>query len=162
MKTLLLVRHAKSSWQNAGLSDHDRPLNERGYRDAPRMGEFLAAHYPVPDIIYTSSALRARTTAEIIAEALGAGDRVIVTDALYTFSSREVLAFLASMDNRYNVIMLAGHNPAITDTLNILSDADIDNVPTCGVAILSVAYNDWGQVTDGGLELVAFVTPKTI
>lgn len=162
MKTLLLVRHAKSSWQEASLSDHDRPLNARGMRDAPRMGEYLARHYPAPEIIFSSTALRATTTAAIIADTFGASDRLVTRRQLYTFAARELLAFLRSVDNRYGYIMLAGHNPAITDLVNQLSAADIENVPTCGAAVLTVSYNDWSALDSSGAVLEAFVTPKTI
>jgi phosphohistidine phosphatase len=162
MKTLLLVRHAKSSWQDAALADHDRPLNARGLRDAPRIAAYLATHYPKPDIIYSSSALRATTTAQTIADAFGVRDRLVNDPALYTFSDMALLTFIRSLDRRYDFVMLSGHNPAITDLVNRLSGAGIENVPTCGVALLSVPCNEWDAIADASAELVDFVTPKTI
>ena len=112
MKTLLLVRHAKSSWDHPGVDDHDRPLNARGRRDAPEMGRRLAERGLVPDRILSSTALRARTTAQLIAEGLGFDvDRIILDERLYAASADEVLRVIGEIDGDVGTAMVVGHNP---------------------------------------------------
>src|SRR5918994_6226511 len=112
MKTLLLIRHAKSSWEHSGVSDHDRPLNERGLRDAPLMGRRLAERGVVPDVILSSTALRARATAKLLADALGSGAAHIVTDErLYAASADEVLEVVGELGSEVSCAAVVGHNP---------------------------------------------------
>ncbi|MYG49370.1 MAG: histidine phosphatase family protein, partial [Gemmatimonadales bacterium] len=114
MKTLLILRHAKSSWDHPGLRDHDRPLNPRGRRDAPRMGRFMAERDLVPDRIVSSTAVRARTTAELAAAEFGAGVEIETTYDLYGASPDGYVEVAEAMGGTAERLMLVGHNPGIT------------------------------------------------
>ena len=162
-KTLILVRHAKSSWSDATLNDIQRPLNKRGNKDAPKMGAHMAKHKILPEVIYSSSGLRALTTARLISVKIGIKpSEIIVEDDIYTFSSEELLNVIKSISDSYNKVMIVGHNPAITDHTTILSGADIDNIPTCGVAVLEFAKDSWNKVGRKGARLVSFDYPKKL
>jgi len=160
-KTLYLVRHAKSSWKDPSLDDAKRPLNKRGKQDAPEMGKRLAKAGIRPDLITSSPAVRALTTAEKIAEEFGIKkSKIDVNENIYTFNAEGLLEVIKGLDDKLNTVMLVGHNPATTVLLNELSGADIDNVPTCGVAQLEMNTDSWAQVKKGGAELVSFDYPK--
>lgn len=159
MKHLYLVRHAKSSWDEPSLSDIDRPLNKRGKRDAPFMGKLLRKMKVKPDLIITSPAKRALTTAKIFAEELDHPDkRLVVDERLYGASSREILSILASSDNNLDAIMVFGHNPALTTLINYISNADLDNLPTAAAAGIQFDITGWEgiQGTKGKLQFYEF------
>lgn len=161
MKTLVLVRHAKSSWKDPGLADRDRPLNPRGRRDAPKMGRRLAARGASPDLILTSPAVRAVTTARIIAEIVGYPEREIVEDErLYAADSGEILEVIRGVEDRFERVFLCGHNPGLTDLVNELSDEPIANVPTCGVVELQVVRGSWREARRDTVRQVEFDYPK--
>src|SRR5262245_44557478 len=116
MKTLFLIRHAKSSWAEPGLSDRERPLNDRGRRDAPKMGKRLAKRDAVPDLILSSPAVRALETAEIIAEKLDYRRKdIVVVDRLYGVAADDLLALIQKLDDKLQRVMLFGHNPGLTE-----------------------------------------------
>ena len=160
MKTLLLVRHAKSSWGDPGLADHDRPLNERGLRDAPEMGRRLHARGIRPDVIRSSTALRARTTAFLIAEELGlAADAVVLDERLYGSSSARVLDLVAELEAGVSVAMIVAHDPGLSDLAFDLSGT-IEHMPTCAVAEFSFEVDDWAQLDQADPVDVRFDTPR--
>ncbi|MDG1896252.1 MAG: histidine phosphatase family protein [Fuerstiella sp.] len=145
LKTLFLVRHAKSSWKHPELEDSERPLNKRGTRDAPIMGQRLLARSLVPDLIVSSPAVRALTTAQLLAHEVGySSPAIVVEDELYAASSQDVLAIVSGLDDRIQVALVVTHNPAITELANWFSDAPIENVPTCG--ILTVEASEWHRI----------------
>jgi len=110
MKTLYLVRHAKSSWENANLSDHDRPLNHRGERDAPRMGKRLRTRKPQPEMIVSSSAVRAKTTATILATEIGyPTSDISIDERLYGAEPKDVVSIIGELDDALACAMLVGH-----------------------------------------------------
>jgi phosphohistidine phosphatase len=161
MKTLYLVRHAKSSWNNANLSDHDRPLNSRGERDAPRMGEGLRKREPQPEIIISSSAMRAQTTATILATAIGySHSDISIDERLYGAEPEDVLSIIGELDDAIVCAMLVGHNPTFTALINALGGCDIDNVPTCGIAVLAFPIDAWTEIGGVRGELLDFDYPK--
>ena len=161
-RTLIVVRHAKSSWAEAGLSDHDRPLNKRGFRDAPRMGTRLSAMGYHPQIVFSSTALRARTTAELLVAELGLTDGVIETsEALYGAMPGEVLDQVGAFDDVHDTAMVVAHNPGITELVNYLGGSNIYNVPTCGVAILGVDGGGWQEFIPGNASLIHYDYPKS-
>ncbi len=161
MKTLYLVRHAKSSWNNANLSDHDRPLNDRGERDAPRMGKRLRKRKPQPTIIISSSAVRATTTATILAEAIGYPPSELKIDArLYGAEPKDVIGIICELDDAIDSAMLVGHNPTFTNLINALGGSQINNVPTCGMAVLRFVTNTWSKISEVQGELLDFDYPK--
>ncbi|MEN8213642.1 MAG: histidine phosphatase family protein [Pseudomonadota bacterium] len=161
MKTLALVRHAKSSWDHPGLADFERPLNKRGRRDAPRMGSRLAEHYIRPDLIVSSPAVRALTTAEVIASHIGYQPSEIINDRrVYHASSSELLAVIREFDARHQTVMLVGHNPGLTDLVEQLAYAGITNIPTCGIVMLGFSANHWPEATAENCELQTYDYPK--
>ena len=144
MKTLTIVRHAKSSWNNPGLSDHERPLNQRGERDAPDMGKRLKAHGIRPSLIVSSPANRAWTTARIIATEIGYPIEFLQREkGLYHASVDQILDVIASQDEGFNNLMIVGHNPGLTDFANFLSPGLTNNLPTAGVVTVEIDRDDW-------------------
>jgi phosphohistidine phosphatase len=161
MKTLYLVRHAKSSWDNANQSDHDRPLNPRGERDAPRMGKRLRKRKDRPEVIISSSAVRAQTTTNILATAIDYPTSDIAIDArLYGAEPEDVLSIIGDLDGGIDRAMLVGHNPTLTALINALGRCDFDNVPTCGMAILTFPVDSWKNIATVQGTLVDFDFPK--
>ena len=159
LKTLLLVRHAKSSWKNVELDDIDRPLNNRGLRDAPIMGRRLLSRSLIPDLIVSSPAVRALTTAETLAHEVGySSSAIVVEDELYAASPRDVLAVVSGFDDRIQVALVVTHNPAITELADRISDTPFENVPTCG--ILTIEASAWDSIDRG--TLVDFDFPKKL
>lgn len=156
MKVLLLIRHAKSSWADAGLADRDRPLNARGKRDAPWVGEFLSRQDLVPDILLTSPAVRAEKTARKLAAAMGFDKRRIeVQEEIYAASTDELRRLLARLDPAARCAGLVGHNPILTDFANELTGANIENIPTAGIVAVEFAVDAWEQAIQGRLLLFA-------
>ncbi|MDH3757345.1 MAG: histidine phosphatase family protein, partial [Gammaproteobacteria bacterium] len=130
MKTLTLVRHAKSSWKDTSLADRDRPLNKRGKRDAPEMGRRIVAAGIRPSLIVSSPAVRAWTTAKVIANAIGYPREFLQRDnTLYLASVNGILDVIASQDVGFNNLMLVGHNPGFTDFANYLVPGLTNNLP---------------------------------
>ena len=164
MKTLYVIRHAKSSWENEDLSDFERPLNERGKRDAPRMGKRLKEKGIIPDLMLSSPAKRAYSTAKRIAEALSySKDRIKTDQRLYHADEEEIFNCLTSIKDKHDVVLLFGHNPGLTDFVNAMAEEDnyIDNVPTCGIVCLSLPIESWKELAFGKAKFVFFDYPKS-
>ncbi len=160
-KTLFLVRHAKSDWQHVGITDHERPLNHRGTRDIAVIAARVAAWPDRPAIIVTSSALRALTTAQSMAAALGFVPSALqVRDEIYHADADTLLDVIQGLDDRYARVMLVGHNPGMTEIANELTDSAIDNMPTCAVAVLRFDVASWAAVRRHSATLVDFDFPK--
>ncbi|HKY59773.1 MAG TPA: histidine phosphatase family protein [Gemmatimonadota bacterium] len=163
MKSLFLIRHAKSSWKDASLADRDRPLNKRGKRDAPEMGRRLAARGDAPDLIVSSPAVRALATARIIAEAVGYPvDRIREDERIYMAGPAELLEAIRDLEDDLQQVFLFGHNPGLTELVNELSEPVIDNVPTCGIVELRVTVDRWADVSPGTVRRAGFDTPKSV
>lgn len=161
MKTLYLVRHAKSSWDNPALKDFDRPLNSRGQKDAPNMGKRLATKKVAPDLLLSSPANRAYTTASIIAQHLHYPPDDIKTDeTIFHADLRELLEVLSSQDGKIESLMLFGHNPGFTDLANFLTEEDIENIPTCGVLAISFEIKDWKTIGETSGQVLFYDYPK--
>lgn len=164
MKTLHLLRHAKSSWAAAGVDDHDRDLNDRGRRDAPRMGKALAGRLE-PRQIHVSSALRAQRTLEGLCDgwpALRAHPHV-TDEALYTFDWEALLEWLQEVPGEEDSLFLIGHNPALTDLCNQLSGRRaIDNLPTAGYLRFSIDVDHWSDITEGIGSLEEGLFPRDL
>ena len=160
-KLLYLVRHAKSSWSDRSLSDRDRPLNKRGRRSAPDMGRRLAAQDHLPELIISSPAKRAFSTARKIARELGYDRSEIMKDeSLYFSGTGGMLDLLESLDDSYQRVMIVGHNPAMTSLMNILSGSSIDNMPTCAVAVIEYPMASWSELRSAEGQLLAYDFPK--
>ena len=161
MKQLTLIRHAKSSWKFSGLQDPDRPLNRRGRRDAPLMGNVLASRKFSPDTIVTSPALRALRTAEMIAAAIDYPMQRIVLDArLYHADADDLLKVVQSMDEAARWVAWVGHNPSLTLLASDLGRQRFENVPTCGVVEFRFPSDRWVDVGRSVPESVDFDFPK--
>ncbi len=159
MKTLFLVRHAKSSWSDAGLSDRDRPLNDRGERDVHQMGKRLAARGVKPDRVVSSPAVRALATAKVIAGALDVGRKDIVVDErVYEASVDDLLGVIRELGGHPRCVVLVGHNPGMTELAQRFS-REIGTLPTCAVAEFTFDAQAWSEI--GALEPrdVAFLRP---
>ena len=162
-KELLLVRHAKSSWDDPYLDDHDRPLNERGLRNAPEMGKRLQGSGIRPDAWMSSTALRAITTAEILAEQVGfPPDQIQRSKDLYHASATELQGFIAGLDDAIGSAILFGHNPGMTSLVANLYGLPIDNLPTCGVVHLQFNENTWSAVSSAPPARAYFDFPKNV
>ena len=164
MKTLTVVRHAKSSWGDVSLDDHDRPLNRRGQRVAPLMGDLLASRTGAPDIILSSTALRARTTAGIIAEKLGYPDADIVDEGqIYLASTRRLAQLLREVDESHRSVMIVGHVPGVHELTNgLCRDADIAHFPTCAISLIELDIDYWGEIDRDTGKLTDFLVPKEL
>lgn len=161
MKNLLLMRHAKSSWDEPGSTDRDRPLNERGKRDAPMMGAVLREKGLQPDLIICSPALRARKTAKLIAKAVGyPEDAIRMEESIYLHGVGGLMDLVTSFPDAVQQIYLIGHNPDLTDLVNRLTDSDLSNVPTCGIASVEFAVDSWTDIGAGVGRLAFFDYPK--
>ena len=162
MKTLTLVRHAKSSWKHADLTDRERPLNKRGERDAPIMGKRIVAAGIRPSLIISSPAVRAWTTAKIIANEIGYPREFLQReDSLYHASLDDILDVLAAQDAEFNNVMMFGHNPGFTTFANYLSPGITNNLPTTGVLSVTFEQDDWNLYTAPKTELLCYDTPKS-
>lgn len=142
-RILLLVRHAKSCWKDESLADIDRPLNKRGLRNAPEMGQRLQQRSLVPDAIVSSPAVRALTTARMMAAEMEFRNEILVDKELYAAAPADVLDVVRSIDDSVRIAMIVGHNPTLTELADHFSDEEIENVPTCGIVMLSLT--DWKQ-----------------
>ena len=163
MKILYLVRHAKSSWSSSASSDYDRPLNDRGTSDAPRMAEFLKSHSIVPDQIVCSSALRAHTTARLLAKGLNLSDELISADRrIYLADLNLLQSLMREFSDDWNTVLLVAHNPTITDCANGLANDQLENLPTCGIYGVELEIDSWLKLRNGVGKKVFFKGPKEL
>ena len=160
MKTLFLIRHAKSSWDDTALPDKDRPLNDRGRRDAPKMGERLAKRDVKPDLILSSPAVRALSTAEIIAKKLDYRRKdILVNERLYAVEADDLLDVIHQLGDKVERVMLFGHNPELTELAHRLA-GEITHMPTCAVAELTFDAKSWSNIGKIKPAKVALDYPK--
>ncbi len=163
MRILYLIRHAKSSWEHPGLRDFDRPLNERGHRDAPQMAHFLKKNGFQPDLIVSSPAKRALTTARYFAEVFGIPEGSIVQEAsIYEASTHDIIDIIHRLPDDIKVAFLFGHNPTFTDVANHFSEEYINNIPTCGIARLESKAVRWIDVAPANTRLTHCYFPKDV
>ncbi len=161
MKTLLLIRHAKSDWDDASLSDFDRPLNDRGKRDAPVMAYRLLDKKIKIDAFISSPAKRARKTATVFAKAYKKDkDDLILIDELYLAAEETFFKVAAGADDKFDSIAIFSHNPGITEFANLLTDARIDNIPTCGIFAITIDAKRWADFRHAKKEFWFFDFPK--
>ena len=167
MKKLIIIRHAKSSWDNPALDDFDRPLNNRGEKDAPRMGKWLREMKITPDYLISSPAVRTMETCKHIAKKLDFPSNKITSDQrLYHAETEMILQVVKEIPDRKNdteeIAMLFGHNPGLTEFVNAVSNEAIVNIPTCGVACISFSQAQWSNLKFGSGKMVWFLYPKKI
>ncbi len=164
MKNLYLLRHAKSSWDNPGLSDQERPLNQRGLHDAPMMGERLRGRGESPDLVFSSPARRALTTAQLFCDACGYPPDEIATDeGLYFLGRGAIEEIILNQSDRVGSLMLVFHNPDITHFCNSISDYfRIDNIPTCGLVKWACDIERWRDWSREAAKFEYFDYPKNL
>ncbi len=165
MKTISILRHAKSDWSDADLDDFDRPLNKRGEKDAPRMGKYLKSTGKLPGIIYSSPALRAKTTAEIVKETSGYPGDIEYMPEFYASESPEVyIDKIKRAPDNHDSIMVVGHNPTLENLLaDLLSDHPVNiKFPTAGLACLNVEIESWKELKPGTAILYWMMIPKAL
>lgn len=162
MKTLYVVRHAKSAWDDLRLTDKDRTLNERGMRDAPLMAMYVAKHHPHPHALISSTAVRAWSTAEAFVDAFDlAKNHVMRTDAIYEAELSTLLGVVTTIDDKRSIAMLVGHNPGVTELVRYLSGESFTHMPTCGVVMLTFPHaTSWQEIGKGTGSINAFLYPK--
>jgi len=146
MKSLLILRHAKSSWKFANLTDHERPLNKRGRQDAPRMGRLIRREGLLPDMILTSTAVRAITTATLVAAACGYGREPRSVPSFYLADSRDYLETLLRLDDDCQRVLIVGHNPGIEQLVQITGGAD-ETMPTAALAHVRLPIERWVELS---------------
>lgn len=161
MKELLVIRHAKSSWANAFQGDFERPLNDRGHRDAPAMAERMMKRGVGIQCFASSTANRALTTAVYFAEAYGKNKKdILLLPELYHAPKETFYDVIARLPNHYNTVALFSHNPGITDFVNSLTNTRIDNMPTCGIFAIKTNTNEWNLFERAEKEFWFFDYPK--
>jgi len=165
MKTLYLIRHAKSSWDAPELDDFERPLNKRGTKDAPNMAKRLKEKRVTPDCMISSPATRALDTCKEFARILDFNKDKIKTDKrLYHANEDQILTVLRELKDREGdeeeVVMLFGHNPGLTEFTNVLLNETIDNIPTCGIVKGNLKIDRWKDASFGCGKLASFDFPK--
>jgi phosphohistidine phosphatase len=161
MKTLLLVRHAKSSWDDSSISDFDRPLNDRGKKDAPEMAERLKDKGLKIDLFVSSPAKRARKTARIFAKAFDVEKEDIqLVDELYMASPSAFAKAIASLDDDVKTVAIFSHNPGITEYASSLANVRIDNMPTCSVYAVQADIKNWSEFDSAEKSFLFFDYPK--
>lgn len=158
-RTLLLMRHAKSSWDNPAWTDHDRPLNDRGDRDAPRMAEVLKARGLTPSHIVSSTAERAKTTAEKVAHSIGFAGEIVLEPRLYLASPTEWHLVVKQLPDVHETVLCVGHNPGLEQLLRKWSGEDIE-MPTAAIAIVDVTLMPWGDFDRHEVTVTDVLRPK--
>lgn len=159
MKTLLLLRHAKSSWDDSSLRDFERPLAPRGKRDAPRIGKALKKRGPLPDLIISSPAVRARQTIEALVKSARLDTGVQFEDSIYAASSAELMRVIRRIPDSSSCAMVVGHNPGFEDLVARLTGTS-QAMPTAALACIEVRARRWEDVEDGEGMLLWLLTPK--
>lgn len=163
MKTLLVLRHAKSSWNDSALPDHNRPLNERGRRDAPMMGDWLRQQQLIPDLIISSDAVRAHMTAEAVAEAAGYAGAIVLNPLLYLAAVDDIVAVLSTVSKaNAPTVMIVGHNPGLEQLVATLT-GDHEDFPTAALAQIALPIDRWRDLDSSTRgTLVGLWRPKEL
>ena len=148
MKSLLILRHAKSSWKHPELPDYDRPLNKRGKNDAPQMGRLIRKEKLIPDIILSSPATRAYATAKAVAKACDYNGQIILSRSLYDAADPKVyLKAIGNLDDKHTRVLIVGHNPTIEELLEILT-GELHIMATCSLAALNLQIDRWSDIEE--------------
>lgn len=156
MKKVVLIRHAKSSWEY-NLPDHKRPLNERGFKDANLLSLAVKLNFERPDAAFSSHAVRAKTTAEIFMKNLEIAPSFLkINTELYDFSGNGLVSVIKQLPDTMQSVMLFGHNHAFTYFVNAYGNLHIDNVPTCGLVIIEFDIDKWSNLSKGNTTFTLF------
>lgn len=160
MKKIVLIRHAKSSWE-FNVSDKNRPLKKKGIVDATLVSAYYKSYKPITDVVFSSPAKRALSTCKIFIENLQINEDLLnISDDLYDFEGEKVISFVKNINNRYKNVMIFGHNQAFTSIVNLIGNQKIDHLPTCGLVSITFNINSWSDIAQGVTGLIIF--PKTL
>ncbi len=161
MKKLLLVRHAKSSWDDISQKDFDRPLNDRGHRDAPKMAKRLLKDDVTLDALISSTAVRALTTAEYFAEAFDIKKKNIIHEpSLYLAEPKVFFEIISKIDDDHKTVAIFSHNPGITEFVNQLCNTRVDDMPTCAIFAVKADIKSWKEFAEAEKKFWFFDYPK--
>lgn len=160
MKEVIIMRHAKSSWDHQGLSDHQRPLNDRGKNDAPRMDQLLKKKGIKPDLILSSDSARTRETLSLMTNLKNV--KTLYTRDLYLADENELLQHITDTEDNVSTLMILAHNPGVTYLIFKLCRERIDNMPTAGIAVIDLKVNSFKDFEAGNAELLEFLYPKML
>jgi phosphohistidine phosphatase len=161
MKNLFIIRHAKSSWKDTGMDDHERPLNKRGERDAPFMGHLLKEKKISPDLMVSSTATRAYSTATEFAKQLDyKKEKIVKAKELYLAERSGLVNFITNMDEKVETLFLFGHNPGVSTLANYLCSTEAGELPTCAICGLRFEIDSWKDIGPRQGELILFEFPK--
>ncbi len=162
MKTLLLLRHAKSSWDHPSMRDFDRPLADRGKRDAPRMGRALKERGPAaPDLIISSPAARARETVEAVIQSASLTAPLRFDESIYDASLAELMRLVRGLPDNISCVLMVGHNPGFAGLVNRLTGAS-ERMPTAALASIEFQVDHWADVEDGQGKLLSVLIPRQL
>ncbi len=159
MKTLYVLRHAKSSWENSSLADFDRPLNDRGKSAAPFIGQVMKSNEFAPEIILSSPAVRARETARLVKESAGLHAEIQHIERIYEASPQMLQYVAASMDDRFSSAMIVGHNPGMEGFVRLLT-GKLEPMPTASLAVIDLDILGWEQITGSSGKLRKVIRPR--
>jgi len=160
MKTLIVMRHAKSSWDDASMADIDRPLNERGRAAAPFMGRLIAGNGIVPNIVVSSPARRARETAELVKNAGGIGAEIRFDERIYEADPQTLVRVVSELGEEYSAAMIVGHNPGMEGLVRFLTGSS-EEMPTAAVAVINIETIGWAALGAGTGKVERVYRPKT-
>ncbi|MCW8936185.1 MAG: histidine phosphatase family protein [Gammaproteobacteria bacterium] len=160
MKTVLFARHAKSNWNEPGVSDFNRPLNEKGKNDAPLMATYLQQCGYIIHQIISSDAARALATAEEYKKYLTPDKPVIQNHIIYMASHLDIVDIIKQLPDKQSTVMIVGHNPTMTEVVNYYTRDGVSDMPSCSVAIVQFEANNWSDIKREHGDLLAFEYPK--
>ena len=161
MKTLLLLRHGKSSWDDPGLEDFDRPLNERGVNDSKLIGKYARRNRIKPDLVLSSPATRAKSTTELFAAAAGLQNPTVYDEGIYEASTRRLLQMISGFDDAHKSVLMVGHNPGFEDLCERLT-GEACKVPTASLTCINLNIDKWKAPKGGKGKLKWRMTPKKL
>ncbi len=159
MRTIYLMRHAKSSWDNPSMADVDRPLNERGKKTAPFMGGLMRRRQMLPEIIISSPALRARSTAALVIAGGSLDSGTVHDERIYEASANTLRQAVSEINDKFSSAMLIGHNPGMEGLIRYLTGR-VEPMPTAALAVIELDVETWGEINDGCGELMTVIRPK--
>lgn len=161
MKTLYLLRHAKSSWDNSNLTDFERPLNERGNKAAPLMGRYMRENNIAPDVVISSPATRANETAELVIEAAGTETKLRFDKKIYEATWLDLLRVIANIEDEVETVLLIGHNPGFEETVFRLTDKRV-TMPTAALVKITLNIERWNETVELCGKFEWIVKPKDL
>ncbi len=162
MKNLLLMRHAKSSWKDEKLEDHERPLKKRGFKDTKLIAKVIKKNHLTPDLILASTAQRVKDTVETFVETINYKNELVYSDKLYMGEPQDFIKILKKQAKDYDTVMIVAHNPGLETYLQIV-DGEIEAMPTAALGQLVLAIDSWEEISLESMgELTGFWTPKAL